>query len=286
MPREMLFKFEHTKLAAVQWRATDNQPLNLIGLHGWLDNAASFTELAPQLNNTIFTALDLAGHGYSEHRPAGSFYHLWDYVLDVVEVLQLQKQSVWLVGHSMGGAVALLVAAIVPEKVRGLVLLDNVGPLTDVPSNRVTTLQRAIQRMIKFKPNNGTRYSSKEDMIRARMDGFTKLGYFASSQLVERGALMKQDQWFWRHDGKLGFPSPYRMDDESVAAFMEKVSCPTLVLLANQGIYQEHKEKITNKTAPFSWLKLKWLDGGHHFHLEPDTSEFVAQEIRAFMDQN
>ncbi|WP_191603355.1 alpha/beta hydrolase [Marinomonas algicola] len=286
MPNEIQFSLKHTKLSGLQWRKKNSDDVCVVALHGWLDNAASFSELAPKIENLSVTALDLAGHGYSDHRPDGAFYHLWDYALDVIEYLHTQKQSVWLVGHSMGGSVAMLVAALAPEKVRGLIVLDNMGPITEESHTRVATMQRAIQRMSKFKKDNGTRYQTKEDMILARMDGFTKLGYFASSKLIERGALKHNDQWVWRHDGKLGFPSPYRMDEESVYSFIDKIVCPTLILIANDGIYKDKPEIVSSRSNCFSWVKLKWLDGGHHFHLEPDTSNAVAAEIKHFIDHN
>ncbi len=287
MLKEKHFQLKHTSLAGLEWQSSQNsEMLSAVALHGWLDNAATFCELLPKLDNMTVQSLDLAGHGFSDHRPNGAFYHLWDYALDVIEFLNTQNQSVWLIGHSMGGSVAMLVAALAPEKVRGLIMLDNIGPITEMPETRVSTMQRAIQRMSKFKQNNGTRYKTQEDMITARMDGFTKLGYFASSALVQRGAYQTNDQWVWRHDGKLAFPSPYRMDEESVYSFINKVVCPTFVLIANEGIYKEKADLVESRAKHFSWVKLKWIDGGHHFHLELDTSQQVAEEIRHFIDHN
>ena len=49
----------------------------------------------------------------------------------------------------------------------------------------------------------------------ARMEGFTQLSKSASKILVDRGAKQNADDaWVWRHDGKLTFPSPFRMDEE------------------------------------------------------------------------
>jgi hypothetical protein len=33
-------------------------------------------------------------------------------------------------------------------------------------------------------------------------------------------------------------------------------------------------------------VKLKWLEGNHHFHLEPESCFAVATEIQRFIDQN
>ena len=56
----------HIELAAHLFGPVDGLPV--IALHGWLDNANSFARLAPLLRGLRIVALDLAGHGYSEHR--------------------------------------------------------------------------------------------------------------------------------------------------------------------------------------------------------------------------
>ena len=287
MGNEIVYKLKHTEISGLQWLPTNNSNLNILSLHGWLDNAASFVSLSPHFFEYSHVAIDFAGHGSSMHRPEGCFYNLWDYVLDVVAILNQSKQSVWLVGHSMGGAVAMLVAAIAPDKVRGLVVLDNVGALSGSIEQRVATLQRSINKMSKHRPDRGTNYPDKKSMILARMNGFTKLSKQASTFLVERGA--KQNEkgvWSWRHDGKLTFPSPFRMDEESVEAFIKEIKCPTLVLLAKGGIYQNDEDFVNKRLAQFSWVKSKWLEGNHHFHLEPESCFSVAEEIQHFIDQN
>lgn len=286
MGNDVVFNLAHTKIAGLQWLSSNPSALKVLSLHGWLDNAASFYNLAPYLSDFSHTALDFAGHGLSEHRPAGSFYHLWDYVLDVVSVLNLSNQTSWLIGHSMGGAVAMLVAAIAPEKVRGLVILDNMGPLTGSPEDRVATLQRSIQKMAKHRLGRFTRYNSKEEMLLARMNGFTSLSRSAASHLVERGAIFNEESWTWRHDNKLTFPSPFRMDEASVEAFISEIKCPTLALVAEQGVYERNRALVNLRAGQFPWLKLKWLEGNHHFHLEPDTASVVAEEIQKFIDLN
>ncbi|TYL47735.1 alpha/beta fold hydrolase [Marinomonas sp. IMCC 4694] len=287
MGNDIVYKLAYTELTGMQWLPKKMSDVNVLSLHGWLDNAASFSNLSPYLSDFSHIAVDLAGHGKSLHRPEGNFYHLWDYVLDVVSILNQSKQSVWLMGHSMGGAVAILVAAVAPDKVRGLILLDNMGPLTACPSDRVTTLQRAVNKMAKYRPNRATAYDTKGAMVTARMSGFTSLSHEASKLLVERGAKCNADGvWSWRHDGKLTFPSPFRMDEASVEAFIKEIKCPTLALIAKEGVYANDSQFVEKRAAQFPWIKLKWLDGNHHFHLEPDTCFSVATEVKRFIDQN
>ncbi|EPM99030.1 alpha/beta fold family hydrolase, partial [Pseudomonas syringae pv. actinidiae ICMP 19070] len=103
-------------------------------MHGWLDNANSFARLAPHLEGLRIVALDLAGHGHSDHRPAGAAYALADYVFDVLQVAeQLGWQRFALLGHSLGAIIAVLLASSLPERVTHLALIDGLVPLTGEP---------------------------------------------------------------------------------------------------------------------------------------------------------
>ncbi|WP_116371650.1 alpha/beta hydrolase [Marinomonas sp. MED121] len=279
----------HTKLSLIE--SHSNHPdtscsTKIVALHGWLDNAASFKLCMDFMPDLHWFSLDCAGHGESLHRAEGSFYHLWDYVLDTVQFIEGLNAKVWLVGHSMGASVAMLVASVIPDKVHGLVMLDNLGPLTSSPSQRVSQLQHAIKKMGHERPESRG-YDNQEAMIKARMNGFTKLGYNAAKALILRGSQLSADgRYRWRHDPKLTFPSPFRMDRQSVEAFMKSVSCPALTLLANQGLFansMKDAELICNK---FPNGELDWCEGGHHFHLEDDTHLAVAKKIYAFITRH
>lgn len=286
MCNETSFNLGYTKLGAKQWLSSNPNALRIQMLHGWLDNAASFDNLALRLPEYNITAIDHAGHGLSDHKQDGSFYHLWEHALDAIGVLNASTQSSWLIGHSMGGAVAILVAALAPEKVRGLIILDSMGPLTAKADERVATMQRAVQKMLQNRNGRYTKYPSQEDMIHARMNGFTSLSYDAARPLVERGSVQKEEAWVWRSDRKLAFPSPFRMDELAVEAYIKAIKCPTLALVADSGVYEHNTELVNKRANAFPWIKLKWLPGNHHFHLEPNTASAVAEEIRRFIDQN
>lgn len=100
------------RLAALSWGRADAP--TWLALHGWLDNAASFSRLAPLLVEALdirIVALDFRGHGHSAHAAAGTDYALWDYchdVLDAMDTLDIEQAS--LLAHSMGAAVSCLPA--------------------------------------------------------------------------------------------------------------------------------------------------------------------------------
>ncbi|WP_369695270.1 alpha/beta fold hydrolase [Salinicola salarius] len=119
-----------------------------MALHGWLDNAATFSRLAPALATALgirLVALDLPGHGHSPHRGVRAEYPLWGYMPDVLEAVDaLKLNSATFVGHSMGAGVASLIAAAAPERVDGLVLIDGLASTTSVP--RLKPLMMRLRR--------------------------------------------------------------------------------------------------------------------------------------------
>lgn len=61
-------------------------------------------------------ALDFAGHGKSDHRPYSSTYEVWQNAEDIAHVIEsLGWEKFAIVGHSMGGNVAVIYAAMYPE---------------------------------------------------------------------------------------------------------------------------------------------------------------------------
>jgi len=92
-------------------------------LHGLGRRWQDFGPLLPDLAvRWTVRAPDHRGHGRSE-RAAGR-YQVTDYVADAVALLKRGKEPAVLVGHSLGGLVALGAAAAAPLAVRPVVLLD------------------------------------------------------------------------------------------------------------------------------------------------------------------
>lgn len=103
----------------------------LLLLHGNPANMYDFGRLASLLSHELeVVALDLPGFGKSEslHPPRhGTLLDAYArYVMAAVDRLGW-TEPFYLLGHSHGGAVAQGVAALFPERIRGLVLLASVG---------------------------------------------------------------------------------------------------------------------------------------------------------------
>jgi pimeloyl-ACP methyl ester carboxylesterase len=103
-------------------RGAENGPPLLL-LHGLSDCWRTFLQLIPSLYPyyTIY-APDLRGHGQSD--PAAG-YGIMDYAADMGEFLAcLGGEPVSIIGHSLGAAIALCLAAESPEKSKSITLID------------------------------------------------------------------------------------------------------------------------------------------------------------------
>lgn len=100
---------------------------DLIMLHGWKQDVSSFHHVAQELKNhfTIWL-IDLPGFGRSEN-PQKPFF-VSDYAEIVREFINSQKlKSPNLLGHSLGGRIAIKLASKYPKVIDKLVLEDAAG---------------------------------------------------------------------------------------------------------------------------------------------------------------
>ena len=99
----------------------------LLALHGMLDVGASLLPIAQSLAHRYQVFLpDLRGHGKSD-RPG--LYSLATYLLDVHTLVQaLMPSGAMIFGHSLGGQIATRFAALYPELVKKMVVVEGLGP--------------------------------------------------------------------------------------------------------------------------------------------------------------
>jgi pimeloyl-ACP methyl ester carboxylesterase len=104
-------------------------------LHGYLENLNVWDDLAGLLQPHVrVIAPDLPGHGISEVK---GDTHTMEFLADTVHAALLDAgvEKCTLVGHSMGGYVALALAARYPEMIEGLVLFSST-PNPDAPEKK------------------------------------------------------------------------------------------------------------------------------------------------------
>jgi pimeloyl-ACP methyl ester carboxylesterase len=277
-PKEKIFQLETGKVAALEWGPEGGKPV--LALHGWLDNAASFAPLAALLPECRLIAIDLPGHGLSDHRPPGTTYHLIDGVTDALQVADKLgwKKPHW-IGHSMGGAVAVLAAGAAPDRFERLVLLESLGPIVDGPDMAAVRLASHLKDRREFLSKRLPVYPDLETAVRARMTA-GDLSAASARCLAERGTKPSEGGLTWRSDPRLRINSPVRLTEDQVHSFLSHIQCPTLVVAADEGLVPL-RHVLKSRFAKLKQGTLESLPGGHHLHL--DHPERVAPSIRKFL---
>lgn len=248
----------------------------IVCLHGWLDNCASFAPLMHRAPELDLIAVDLPGHGLSDPGP-GIIYDLLDYAACVLELAHAQQwHRFGLIGHSMGGVVAAITAALHPRKVIDLVLIDIVGLFTATPEQ--TTIRLAGYLDAYLSDQRPRPYPTRDQATRTRVH-LGDMSHNAAEQLCERDLELVSDGYAWRTDPRLKYPFPLTFDQEQMHALLRRVEAPTLRIVAQRdtpppSLCHGLLDILLN-------LRSVTIPGGHHLHME--NADPVAAEIRQFI---
>jgi len=259
-PTEIRFPCRYGTVAGLRWNP--GAPRKVLALHGWLDNAASFSELAPLLPGCEVLAMDFPGHGHSDHRAPGHIYAFFDYVLELSEVLdQLGWDDPVVLGHSLGAAIAQLFSVAQPERVGRLIMIENLGPIPPwQPGQAATQLRQAVQAT-----------PMPAELLRP---------------LVERGLARTETKegatrYHWRTDKRLRLPSLFRLAEAQIQEVLHATPVPTQVILAEPVTEALDYPSASQRLKSLSPEAVSRLPGCHHLHLA--RAKDVAAEITGFL---
>ena len=278
--RELTVAIPGLELSALAWGQPDAPPLLMA--HGWLDNAASFALLAPRLADRFHViALDLPGHGRSDHLPESTIYQHIDYaraVLAAADALALPRFH--LLGHSLGAGVATMVAIAAPERIRGLALIEGLGPLGDDGSRTLDRFREAMAvapgaaRPLRVFP-------TIDDAARARAMA-SGLDAGLARLIVERGLREVEGGHSWRSDPRLSRPTAIRLAETQIMALLLGLAAPTSLLLARPHPPYLEPEALQVRIDCVDDIRVTHMDGGHHLHLEhPDrVADWLRDALR------
>ncbi|MFM7784643.1 MAG: alpha/beta fold hydrolase, partial [Gammaproteobacteria bacterium] len=265
------------RLAWREWGGVDEPPV--IALHGWLDNAASFDALAPLLHGYRIIAPDLPGNGLSDHRGPEGSYNIWDDLPDLLAFLRaLGIARCAVLGHSRGAFIGTLLAAIAPERVRSLALLDGLAPPPFDPADTVTQMRNFAEDYGLRETRGAKLYPDAERAIAARCHA-TGIDPRAAAMLVSRSLESCEGGLRWRTDGRLRYASAQKLGEPHLRVALGSVRAPALLLLA-EGMISDR----TAHSGMIDWLPglgVESIPGCHHWHML-DAAPAIAARLSEF----
>ena len=259
------------RLHYVDWGNEPAPPLVL--LHGHGSNVHTFDQLADRLRREWrIIALDQRGHGDSDWADDYDGEHFVADFQAFTSAVGLERFS--LLGHSMGGLVAMAYAAANPDAVERLVIVD-IGP--EIARGGTESVRRqTVEAPEEFDSLEDVyaflRASDPEppdDMLRYR----AKHG----ARQLENG------KWGWKYDRALRSPSGESRlpDPELLWAALASIPCPTLVVRGERSeILDAAVAERMERTLP-QGRYVEVENAGHRITL--DNLDGLEREVRAFL---
>jgi esterase len=256
MPTDHFITLNDMRFRYREWGEQSAEPIVL--LHGVLVNADTYDGIAARLGalGRRVLVLDQRGHGQSDY---SSDYSWRTFVADLEAFWgALRLGSVDVVGHSMGGHHARRFAALHPDSVSRLVIIEApVAP--DVPWETLPYLEAIAQ----LSPPTG--YASRDEFVDVAMGLFPRSerdSLVAQSQLLANGD--GRLNWQWRPDLSVfgaqdGAPS---VEDEW--QLCGRVRCPVMVMRAAHSELFDPAELERNVGAFPSGVAVELPNSGHN----------------------
>ncbi|KAI6657737.1 Serine hydrolase-like protein [Oopsacas minuta] len=278
-------------LAGKLWLPNCPQTTKLSGvlmMHGILDNASSFDPLIKYFPQEMtLLSLDLAGHGFSDHYSEKLSYQYFSLLSDVIEVLRfLSWEKPILVGHSLGGVLAINIAAILPDKIGKIIILDGSYP----PKIRYELFSAYMSRLYETEigPNKEKIYSTKLAVVERILEGHPDLSRSSAEILSTRGCREVNGGYILTRD--IGIPkillfySRYVFWKVLDQFILDNITMPALFTISEESFQFTHQKEIEKAGIKLSpTTRLEYVKGGHQVHM--DDPREIGKLITTFLEQ-
>ncbi|MBS0509534.1 MAG: alpha/beta hydrolase [Proteobacteria bacterium] len=280
------------------WGSPQPGSAPLVLLHGWMDVGASWQFVVDAFGaafaaGRLIVAPDWRGFGASRLATPCDSHHFVDYLGDLDQLLDhyAGAQAVDLVGHSMGGNVAMMYAGARPARVRRLVNLEGFGLPASQSTQAGPRLARWMDEIRQWERGEMALkpYDSADGVALRLMKTNPRLASDKACWLARHWASQDaQGRWHIQGDAahKIVNPLLYRVDE--ALALYAAITAPVLSVHAGddslarwwQGRYslQEYQQRLAHvrdaRTAVVP-------DAGHMLH--HDQPQAVARLVENFL---
>jgi 3-oxoadipate enol-lactonase len=215
-------------------------------IHGAGDNINAWFNQVPAFSQRYrVLTYDVRGHGQTEMTEEELTTELW--VDDLYALLKgLNVSETFLLGHSMGGAIALQFTLTHPKMVKALIL-SNSGGARGSSEKEMRKMAAIHQAQIEAIKEEGMKAVVKDRFSRMFSPGFVE----KHPEVAERYKsvlLQNKPEGYLRVMQRMGRPS--------TSPDLSKISCPTLVIGGEYDFGGPSAAKATQEAIPGSQLKV------------------------------
>ncbi|MBV9483000.1 MAG: alpha/beta hydrolase [Acidobacteria bacterium] len=275
-------KIFHTTVVDLNYAERSGNRPAIVFLHGIGRTWRDFLPLIPAFAESQVYALDLRGHGKSGR--VANAYASGDYAADVIAFLKhnLDRPAV-ILGHSLGGMIALRVAAEVPKLVRAIIVGDTVLCRDSLASSMYQELFVGLYEIVMTRAP-GQQLAKRLAQVQVRVPGL--------EEPVGLGELLgnRTDLQEWADCLEMLDPAALRaiidastFKDFDCEGVLKRIHCPVLILQANPQLgglmSEEALEKVQRHLPHVEVARFRLL--GHALHL--GRAQPVIEAVEKFM---
>ena len=287
-PSSSYYVSQRLRLHFVDWGNEEKPPLLLI--HGGRDHARNWDWVAQELRDDFhIIAPDLRGHGDSAWA-IGGHYTVQEFVLDIAQlILTLDLAPLTIIGHSLGGSIAVQYASVYPENVKKLVSIEGLGPPPAMIKDRLSRPQwqrtdEWIRQVRGFSARTPRRYPSIDAAAARMIEENSFLSPEQARHLTVHGVARNEDgSYSWKFDNYTRVFFPQRYDMESMYEQWARISCPTLLVRGLQS-WAGDPEK-DGRLAHFPSARSVGIDNAEHWVHHDQLDEFLRIVREFFAEQ-
>ncbi len=281
-PESRWYTSQRLKLHYLTWGDEGNPPLVLV--HGTRDHARSWDRVARALADRYCVyAPDLRGHGDSDWAIGGN-YSIIDYALDIHALGEAIGRAPYvMIGHSLGGGVALQYAGAFPEKVTRLVTVEGLGGLGWQRERRPAhqRMRQWVESMRELERRQPRAYATLEEATRRMMEANRHLSPGLAQHLTEHGVRRAESGYTWKFDNYTHAGSPYEFNMEDARDLWNQIRCPMLVIWGRES-WGTRPGGPPDLSAFHDYRAVEVEGAGHWVH--HDQFETFMEHVRAFLD--
>lgn len=238
-------------------------------LHGLFGSLENLGGIKRELENQFqIIAIDLPDHGRSAHSQAFSYAHYSEQVLQLLNSLDLTK--VTLLGHSMGGKVAMSLAMHAPNQVAQLIVAD-IAPVAY--HDRHSSIFAGLNQ-VDLPTLQDRRQADAQMAVHIKEPGVR--------QFLLKSLAQEQGKWHWRFNLDLLQRDYSKITDWPFSGL--RYDGPTLFIKGGQSDYLQAAYKDTI-AAQFPRSQGRIIaDAGHWLHAEKPAA--FCKIVRDFIRVN
>jgi len=251
------------------------QGFPLVILHGLYGCSDNWIPIGKQLSSYFEVYIpDLRNHGQSPHNEIHNYSALKDDLHDFFEDLKIEKAII--MGHSMGGKIAMLFTNEFPEKVNKLIVVDIFAKSYNEENSKIINHKLILETLLNFDLQKLTSFTEAEKLLSEMIEDKRLIKF-----LVKNIKKNENNRFEWKLNLSALYANIQLIADGFDANELKKQEIPVLFLKGENSDYIKSEDFEIIKHIYLNSRIVTINNSGHWLHAE--QPEIFITEVLNFI---